>query len=156
MRRTEIMGFAGILAGIGIASAALLATVGKQELSSPLFIASVVVAVLSTGAFTLAGFSAVPSWVRPTLEGRRRPAPLIVYRWRYTTGSMEFLAVTVAMEIGLPGTSTKLPSDRPPWFRVVVTMACSEISLHDDPDLHYRCLESLLMKPLFKSVIKVS
>lgn len=153
-RRTEIMAFTGTLAGIGIAVAALVATSGNKPVSNPWFILGVVVGVASTTIFVFAGVSALPGWVRPLLEARRRPDPLIVNRWRYTTEGLRVPAVTVAMEVSLPGTSAMQKDDRPPWVRFVVTMACSEIDVDDDPDLHYLNFEWLLEKPLVRSLVR--
>jgi len=153
-RRTEIMAFTGTLATLGLAAAALIAAVGKQPVSSPWFILSTVVGVASAVAFAAAGLSALPGWVRPMLDPLRPPARLVVDRWLYTTEGFKAPAVTVAMEIGLPGTSTRLPGERPPWVRFVVTMACSEISADDDPEMHYEILEGLITNPLVHSMIR--
>jgi hypothetical protein len=156
-RRTEIMTFTGTLAGIGIAAASLIAAVSKSPLSDPWFILSVVVAAFGAGAFVMAGFSALPSWVRPTLEARRpppSPESLIDNRWLYTTDGVQVQPLTVAMEVGLPGTGAKLKDDQPPWVRFVATVACSPISADDDPDVHYLCFESLIETALVRSLIE--
>ena len=59
------------------------------------------------------------------------------------------------MEVGLPGTGNKLKDDQPPWVRFVVTMACSQISMDDDPDRHYLCFESFLELPLVRHLVDV-
>jgi hypothetical protein len=154
-RRSEIATFTGTLAGIAIAAAALIAAVSKSPLSDPLFILTVVVAVLAAGAFAMAGFSAGLSWVRRTLEAHRRPLsrPLIDNRWLYTTDGIQVQPLTVAMEVGLPGTATKMKDDEPPWVRFVATVACSQISADDDPDDHYIGFESLIDTALVRSLI---
>lgn len=150
------MTFTGTLAGLGIAVATLLATVWNQAVSSPAFIACAVIGLLSAGAFTLAGLSAVPSWVRPILEAHRPPPGLpqvIDNRWLYSTDQARSQAVRNAMEIALPGTGTKLKEDQPPWVRFVATVACSPITVEADPDLHYMCFEDLLDGPIVRSLI---
>lgn len=155
-RRSEIMTFTGTLAGIGIAAASLIAFVSKSPLvSDTFFILSIAVTVFSATVFIMAGFSALPSWVRPNLEAWRRPppvGPLIDNRWRYTTDGLQAQPVTVAMEIAIPGTSPlKLPEfgvDGQPWVRCVAAVACSPISEDDDPDDHYIRFESLLFDAL--------
>jgi hypothetical protein len=153
-RRTEIMTSSGTLAGLGYAAAALIATVGKQPLSNPWFILSAVVGVVCTVGFIAAAFTAVPGWVRPILEGRRKPAPLYTRSWLYTTDS-RFPALRTALEIGLPGTiaSRKLQEEQLPWVRVVVMMGCSERNQDDDPELAYLNFEATLEAALANSMI---
>jgi len=62
-RRTETMTFTGVLAGLGIAAATLVATVGKQPLSNPWFILFTVVAAASGLVFVLAGLAPLPGWI---------------------------------------------------------------------------------------------
>jgi hypothetical protein len=103
----------------------------------------------------MAGLSAVPSWIRPMLEARHLPESLTVDRWLYTTDGVQVQPLTVAMEVGLPGTGTsiKLKNREPRWVRFVATVACSHISADDDPDLQYTGFKSFLEMPLVKSLI---
>jgi hypothetical protein len=155
-RRTEIATFTGVLAGLGIGAAALIATVGKQPVSNPLFIFFVVVAAASGVVFVATGLAPIAGWIRRKLATRSKPKPLILDRWLYTTDGAKVSALTVAMEIRLPGTGTKSKDDLPPWVRYVVTMACSETDHHDDPDSDYSRFESFLLQDdLVKKMVEV-
>lgn len=147
--RTEITTFTGVLSGLGIAAATLIATVGKQPLSNPWFILFTVVAAASGLVFILAGLAPLLGWVRLVLKTHRKPKPLILDRWQYTSDGSEAAASAAAMEVSLPGTSGTKPSLKdgpPPWVRFAVTMACSEVDPHHDPDSDYRRFESFLLE----------
>jgi hypothetical protein len=163
-RRTEVAGFTGVLAGLAIGAATLIATVGKQPVSNPWFIFFVVVAAASGVVFVAAGLAPVAGWVRRKLIARRKHKPLILDRWLYTTDGTKVPALAVAMEIrlpgtgtnGLPGTGRKPKDDLPPWVRYVVTMPCSEADHHDDPDSDYSRFESFLLQDdLVKKMVEV-
>jgi len=54
-RRGPVMSWSGALAGLGVAAAALIATVGKKPVSNSWFILSLVAAAAATVIFVFAG-----------------------------------------------------------------------------------------------------
>lgn len=145
----------GTLAGLGYAAASLITTLGKQSVSNPWFVLSVAAAIISTLAFIAASLTAVPGWVRPAMERRHKAAPLVVNRWLYTTDGSKTPATRIAMDISLRGTaaSGKLQDGQPPWIRVTITMACSEIDTDADPELTYLNFRATLEEPLASRMI---
>jgi hypothetical protein len=75
--RGPIMAWTGTLAGLGIAAATLIATVGKKPISNLWFIVSLVVAALAALMFVFAGLPDLVEWLtggllraQRTLQGR--------------------------------------------------------------------------------------
>src|SRR5258708_26831824 len=158
-RRGPVVAGSGTMAGLGIAAATLIETVGKKRVSNPWFIAGVVVAVVSTAIFVFAGLPDLFSWVRSGLHGARsaarRPQKLITDRWQYTSEGMTAPASMSAFEQSMPGTSyMKQPGDRLPWVRFVVQVACDKTSSDADGRQLWSRFEAFLSQAPFTSLIE--
>jgi hypothetical protein len=127
------MAWSGTLAGLGVAAATLIATVGKQPAADPWFMGFLVVATLAGVIFVGAGLPDVYTWSASVLGGRRealrRGDRLVTDCWSYTSDGARAPVAMSATEIVLPGTGYRRQGDqRPAWVRFVVLIGCSPIS----------------------------
>ncbi len=132
-RRGPVIAWSGSVAGVALAAATLIATVGKKPLSDPWFIALAAVAAAASLILLAAGLPDLAAWLSgwPAAARRasRRPVRLVTSRWHYTSDGARAPAAMTATEIVLPGTGyMRQPGERPPWARFVVLLACSPIS----------------------------
>jgi len=152
------MAWSGTLAGLGIAVAALIAAVGKQPISDPGFILSLVVAAVAAVIFVVTGLPDFFAWsasvVRQTQQALQRSDRLITDRWFYTSDGAKAPAAMSAMEIVLPGTGYRKPvGERAPWVRFIVLIGCSEISPAAGGSQLWSKLQRFLQKPPVNSLV---
>ena len=152
------MAWSGTLAGLGIAAATLIATVGKQPVSNPGFVLSLVVAAVASVIFVMTGLPDLFTWsasvVRDTRQAVQRSDKLITDRWFYTSDGAKAPAATSAVEIVLPGTGYRKQADeRAPWARFVVLIGCSEISPGAGGSQLWSQLQRFLQQPTVNSLV---
>jgi hypothetical protein len=150
-RRGLVVGWSGTLAGLGVAGATLIATVGKKPVSNPWFIAFVVVAAIGFILFVLAGLPDLAGWIAGGARGlrqiRRRPPRLITETWRYTADGARAPAANSATELLLPGTGYRMqPGERRAWVRFVVLVPCSHADPTADAQLYWPDFQQFLLK----------
>ena len=150
------MASSGTLAGLAIAAASLIGELDKEPHSNPLFLPSIIVAVVAFVVFMLAWLSGLADWAAGPLQKLRWPQRLVTSRWRYTTdGGLPVLRlVSQAVNVNLPGSNfMQSQENRPPWVRFVVMTACTAVHPDvDEDELRQRFEEFLGSSPVMALV----